>query len=160
MKNFALINVGMKRVRTIAVRTGLACGTVLLLAACSSTPTSSPPAPTTTSAATSTGPTTTTHYVNVPFKLSHNARHDVTTSTCTKIGGAWTLKGTVRNSKRIARNYQIVVDFVTTPGNTVLFTRVITIPKIKPGATARWSATSKRGIATASCVIRQVQSPA
>jgi hypothetical protein len=97
----------------------------------------------------------------IPFSLAKNARQDVTTpSPCKDTKGGWVLSGTIRNSATTARTYQIVVDFVTTTGNTVLDTKVITTPPVRPGAVLPWSATSTPGLHHLACVIRQVQAPA
>jgi len=97
----------------------------------------------------------------IPFSLAKNARHDVTTNgPCAETDGQWVLNGTVTNSAKTSRTYQIVVDFVTQPGDTVLDTKIVTTPSVGPGAKLAWSATSTSGLTSAACVIRQVQSPA
>jgi hypothetical protein len=128
-----------------------------LLAGCSSSGTG---ATTTTAPSPATGGTSSTVVTTIPFTMAKNARQDVTTGSCQEAGGAWVLNGTVKNSAKTARNYQIVVDFVDPTGNTVLFTRIVTTPSIRPGASATWSATSISGLSGVACVIRQVQAPA
>jgi hypothetical protein len=97
----------------------------------------------------------------IPFSLAKNARQDVTTpSPCRDTTGGWVLSGTIRNSAKTARSYQIVVDFVTSAGNTVLDTKVINTAKVSPGTDLAWSATSTPGLTHVACVIRQVQAPA
>ncbi len=97
----------------------------------------------------------------IPFSLAKNARHDVATSgPCTLTGTSWILSGTVRNSSRSARNYQIVVDFVTQPGFTVLDTKIVTTAVVQPGASLPWDATGAAGKKNVACVVRQVQAPA
>jgi hypothetical protein len=66
----------------------------------------------------------------------------------------------VKNSATTARTYQIVVDFVTQPGDTVLGTKIVTTASVNPGATQAWSATSTPGLTHVACVVRQVQAPA
>lgn len=136
-----------------------AVGVALLLAACSSNKAAS----TTTSEATSTtaavhAPTTVT---TIPFSIAKNARQDVTTTgSCSDVGGHWVLHGVVKNSAKAARAYQIVVDFVSRPGNTVLDTKIVNTASIKPGGSLSWSAKSTSGLTHVACVIRQVQAPA
>ena len=72
----------------------------------------------------------------------------------------WVLSGLVKNSASTARDYQIVVDFVTQPGDTVLDTKIINTTSVNPGATLAWSTRSAPGLAHVACVIRQVQAPA
>jgi hypothetical protein len=97
----------------------------------------------------------------IPFSLAKNARQDVTTPTpCRHTTGGWVLSGTIRNSATSARTYQIVVDFVSRTGNTVLDTKVITTAPVRSGAVVNWSAKSTLGLTDVACVIRQVQAPA
>jgi hypothetical protein len=141
--------------RTI-VRGALPAAALGLLAGCSSnTPQPSATSHTTTTVTPATVATT------IPFSLAKNARQDVTTPTpCRHSGGAWVLAGTIKNSAKVSRSYQIVVDFVTLTGNTVLDTRVITTPPVRAGAVMNWSAKSTPGLPHVACVIRQVQAPA
>ncbi len=152
---------------------GLVTGGAVVLAGCGSgSPSSSPtttkaPAATTPKSATTkpttskptptTAPTTTT----IPFSMAKNARQDVTTDgACTQVNGSWVLKGSVKNSAKTARTFQIVVDFVTQPGDTVKDTKIVTTPSVAPGASRAWSATGAPGLSHLACVIRQVQAPA
>lgn len=97
----------------------------------------------------------------IPFSLAKNARHDVTTNRpCVETDGRWVLNGTITNFGKMLRTYQIVVDFVSQPGDTVLDTKIVTTPSVDPGAKLAWSATSTSGLTGAACVIRQVQAPA
>jgi hypothetical protein len=129
-----------------------------LLAGCSSngaaTPTTSTDAPTTRATAQSTVATT------IPFSMARNARQDVTAGSCKETGGFWVLSGTVKNSASSARTYQIVVDFVNPVGNTVLDTKIVTTPSVRPGESLAWSTNSGSGLTHVACVIRQVQAPA
>jgi hypothetical protein len=96
--------------------------------------------------------------VNVPvYDPARNARQDVVAGTCTNGGDkGWSLEGKVTNSAPTARGYSIVVDFITVPGDTVMATRVITVPPVQPHDTATWSATGAApGHENLTCVIRQ-----
>ncbi len=138
-----------------AFRVSVLVGAALALASCSSGSGSSTSG---TKPATTTTPATAT---TIPFDLSKNARQDVsTTGACAHAGSTWVLSGRVRNSSTTARPYQIVVDFVSQPGDTVLDTRIVQTATVAPGATADWSATSTPGLAGVACLVRQVQAPA
>jgi len=93
----------------------------------------------------------------VPFTLADNARSEVTTGVCTQSSGTWVLTGTVRNSATKAKTFQIVVDFVTEPGSTVLSSVEVNLPRVGPNVTAPWSATGARGRSHVACVVRQAQ---
>lgn len=95
--------------------------------------------------------------VTVPkYVASENARKEVTASSCKHDGATgWRLKGTVTNSSPSARSYSIVVDFVSSKGDTVLDTKVIHVRRVAPKASARWSATGAAGQSNVTCVIRQ-----
>lgn len=134
---------------------------ILLLAGCSANTTSS-----STSATRSTsGPTTTTRSLpgvtTIPYSPAKNARRDVTTSgPCRMTGTSWEFAGSVTNSSSSARSYQIVVDFVTQPGDTVLDTTIVTTASVRPGGSLPWTTTGAAGQKDVACVIRQVQAPA
>ena len=140
-------------------------GVALFLAACSS---NGSPSPASTSASSSVAVPTSTRVAasatvatTIPFVMARNARGDVTTTgSCHEANGVWVLGGVVKNSATTARTYQIVVDFVTQPGDTVLDTKIVTTPSVNPGAIRVWSATSTPGLTHVACVIRQVQAPA
>ncbi len=140
------------------VAAGALAGCTMLLAGCSSShgPTSSG------SATGATTPVVTRVSAiapgeAVPFTLADNARSEVKTGTCAQSSGTWVLTGTVRNSTTKAKTFQIVVDFVTEPGSTVLGSDEVTLPKVGPRATAPWSATGARGRSHVACVVRQAQ---
>jgi hypothetical protein len=134
--------------RRVVLASGLLLGG-LLLAACGG----GAAIPTTTTTQPGPVPTTT-----IPYAASKNARADVTTDgACAKAGGAWVLQGAVRNSATFARSYQIVVDYVTVPGNTVIDTRIVTVPTLNPAASTTWSSSGAHGSAHVACIIRQVQ---
>jgi hypothetical protein len=156
-----ILSSGTARSRAPAALAALAgAGSALLLAACSSHSTPGLASPTSTTNATATTTSTTTA-TTIPFVAAKNARQDVsTTGACTQVGGNWVLKGVVRNSATTARTYQIVVDFVTQPGDTVLDTQIVTTASVKPAAGLTWSAKSTPGLTNVACVIRQVQAPA
>ena len=78
---------------------------------------------------------------------------------CTQGPEGWALTGRVTNSASGGRGYSIVVDFVATPGDTVVATRLATVPTVRPRASASWRVTgpgaTEKNLA---CVIRQVLS--
>lgn len=108
--------------------------------------------------AASIAPTTTSTSVVVPeYDAAKNARRDVNPGACVDGGDkGWSLDGTVTNSAAKSRGYSIVVDFVTVPGNTVMATRVVTVPTVEPQVTQNWTASGavpgQKGL---TCVIRQ-----
>jgi hypothetical protein len=121
---------------------------VVLGACTSSHPTSSP----------SNLPGTTTTTVSVPpYNPAKNARQDVTVGACIDRGTkGWSLSGTVRNSAATPRGYSIAVDFVTVPGDTVVDTKLVTVARVQPQASARWLATGAApGVKNLTCVVRQ-----
>jgi hypothetical protein len=86
-------------------------------------------------------PTTTSTSVVVPaFDPAKNTRKNVVPGACSD-GGAnrWSFQVTVTNSAATFRGVSITVDFMTVPGDTVMATRVITVPRVAPHATANWS---------------------
>jgi len=132
-----------------------------LLAACSSNGSATSVSTSTTAPTPTTVVPQSTVATTIPFDMAKNARQDVTTTrSCTEVKGLWVLSGVVKNSATSARTYQIVVDFVTQPGDTVLGTKIVTTASVNPGATQAWSATSTPGLTHVACVIRQVQAPA
>jgi hypothetical protein len=131
----------------------------VLLAGCSSNG-SAGSVTTTSTAPTTTGVPSPTVATTIPFSIAKNARQDVTSGVCNEVGGMWVLAGMVKNSAKVARTYQIVVDFVTQPGDTVLDTTIVTTASVKPGASLAWSTKSAPGLPQVACVIRQVQAPA
>ena len=140
-------------------------GVALFLAACSSngsvSPTSTSPSSSVAAPTSSRVAVSSTVATTIPFVMARNARGDVTTTgSCHQGKGEWVLGGVVKNSATTARTYQIVVDFVTQPGDTVLDTKIVTTPSVNPGAIRVWSATSTPGLTHVACVIRQVQAPA
>lgn len=94
----------------------------------------------------------------VPFNPADNARSDVRVDTCAKSGSAWTATGIVRNIEPSPVRFQLVIDFVTVPGSTVVSTTVVTVPAVKVGQVAPWSARGARGAKTRiACLLRQAQ---
>jgi hypothetical protein len=93
----------------------------------------------------------------VRFDLAHNARADVRVGRCTETSGAWVLEGLLKNPGTKETNFQIVVDYVTKSGSTVLATTVENVSNVAPGAVASWSATGARGRSDVSCIVRLAQ---
>jgi hypothetical protein len=91
------------------------------------------------------------------YDPAKNARKEVAPGACVD-GGAkgWSFQGTVTNSTATRRGYSITVDFITVPGDTVMATRVITVPPVAPHATANWSVGGAvPGEQHLTCVVRQ-----
>jgi hypothetical protein len=131
---------------------GVIAGCSVLLGACSSSatpPTSAPPQHTGASVIAPGG--------TIPFDLAHNARADLVLEPCTQTSGRWVLRGTVTNSSSTSKSFQIVVDFVTRPGSTVLSTTVVEVAAVGPHTTAHWSATGAAGKSDVACIVRQAQ---
>ncbi len=93
----------------------------------------------------------------VPFDLAHNARADVHADACRLASGSWLLKGTVTNPGTTATGFQIIVDFVSAKGDTVISTTEIDVPNVASKASADWSATGARGKPDVACLVRQAQ---
>jgi hypothetical protein len=103
-------------------------------------------------------PTTTSTSVIVPaYDPAKNTRKDVVPGACTDGGSkGWSFQGKVTNSSASPRGYSITVDFITVPGDTVMATRVITVPPVAPHATADWSiGGAVPGEQHLTCVVRQ-----
>jgi hypothetical protein len=94
----------------------------------------------------------------VPFNQTDNARADVATSVCTDTAQGWALHGTVKNSAAVTKTFQIVVDFLSQPGSTVLATTVLTIGGVPPGRVRAWTALGAKGRSDVACVVRLAQS--
>ncbi len=94
---------------------------------------------------------------SVPFDLAHNARADVRAGACTQTSRGWVLKGIVRNPGTKTTNFEIVVDFVTQPGSTVLATTVVDVQSVASGASANWSARGAPGDSHVACIVRLAQ---
>jgi hypothetical protein len=93
----------------------------------------------------------------VSFDLAHNARDDLSTGACTQTSRGWVLKGTVKNPGTKTTSFEIVVDFVTQPGSTVLATTVVDVQSVASGASASWSAEGARGDSHVACIVRLAQ---
>lgn len=94
----------------------------------------------------------------IPYDPSKNARQDVTTTgPCDQVRGSWVLHGSVKNPTSSAHSYEIVVDFVTQPGDTVLDTKIVDTASIQPGHVAAWHTTGAAGQTNVACIIRQAQ---
>lgn len=133
-----------------------AIGLALLTAGCSSH-SSAPPAAASASAVKST-PVVAYSPVIVHYDPKKNARSALTTvGPCTQSGEDWVLRGNVTNTAQTARSYQIVIDYVTVPGDTVIATRIVDTSSVKPGATTTWAASAKTAEQHTGCFVRQVQ---
>ncbi len=128
----------------------LLVGGALIITGCSSAPSAAPTSPPPTSVA-SPG-------ASIPFHLADNARADVSTTPCRQTPAGWVLHGTVKNSAKEPKRFQIVVDFVTHVGSTVLATTVLNVPTVAPGETASWAATGAQGKTDVDCLVRLAQS--
>ena len=135
-----------------AVVAGVAACSILLVGCSSSSSSSS-----TTTPPRHTGTSVIAPGGTVPFHLSHNARADLSLTPCTQSGGQWVLRGTVTNRASTSKSFQIVVDFVTNPGSTVLGTTVVNVAGVAPRSTAHWSAAGGRGKTGVACIVRQAQ---
>jgi hypothetical protein len=95
--------------------------------------------------------------VAVPkYVASQNARKEVAASACKNDGAkGWLLIGTATNSSSSARSYSIVVDFVSSKGDTVLDTKIVNVRSVPSSASAHWSAIGAPEQANVTCVIRQ-----
>jgi hypothetical protein len=121
------------------------------LAACSSTG----------SSATTTSPSPRTSViapsVSVPFDPAENARAEVKFTACAPTAGAWAVTGTVTNKGTGAKTFELVVDFASVPGYTILSSAVVTVPDVAEHATVHWSARGARGAPHVACLLRQAQ---
>jgi hypothetical protein len=103
-------------------------------------------------------PATTSTSVIVPaYDPAKNTRRDVVPGACTDGGSkGWSFQGRVTNSSASPRGYSITVDFIAVPGDTVMATRVIAVPRVAPHATADWSVGGAvPGQQHLTCVVRQ-----
>jgi uncharacterized protein with FMN-binding domain len=100
--------------------------------------------------------TSSTPPTTIVFNPAHNARFDVTTGACTATNGGWTYSGTVTNHRDNARRYQIVVDFISVPGDTVLDTQIANLT-VNGHSTASWTVHGATGTSNTNCVIRYAQ---
>jgi hypothetical protein len=144
----------MSRSSLRSVALAMVAGCSVFLMACSSSSSSSS---TTTAPREHTGTSVIAPGGTVPFNLSHNARADLVVAPCTQEAGHWVLQGTVTNRAKTTKSFQIVVDFVTKPGSTVLSSSVVNVSGVAPGATTHWSATGAPGHTDVACIIRQAQ---
>ncbi|MFZ0667617.1 MAG: hypothetical protein WAM97_17845 [Acidimicrobiales bacterium] len=93
----------------------------------------------------------------VQFNVTKNARADVHQGACHVASGHWQMNGTVRNSSSGTKGFQIIVDFVTAKGDTIVSTAEISIASLAPNASATWAATGPKGNSDVACVMRQAQ---
>ena len=132
--------------------TSVIAGCAVLLMACSSSSTT-----TTTVPSQHTGTSVIAPGGTIPFDLAHNPRADLRLEPCAESSGQWVLPGTVTNPSSTTKSFQIVVDFVTRPGSTVLSTTVVEVAGVGSHATVHWSATGARGKSEVACIVRQAQ---
>ncbi len=64
----------------------------------------------------------------------------------------------VRNPAKVHKAFQIVVDFVSQIGSTVVATTVLNVPAVAPGHVATWVAIGGKGKSDLNCVVRLAQS--
>jgi hypothetical protein len=126
-------------------------GGVVSMAGCSSSSSGSSRQPATVTSVASPG-------ASVPYRPSNNARHDVSSGTCTESAQGWTLHGTVKNPGPDTKSFQIVVDFVSRPGFTVLATNVVEVHQVPPGRTTAWTVIGAKGESGVTCIVRLAQS--
>jgi len=93
----------------------------------------------------------------VPLDLAHNARSDLQVKSCQRTSSGWQLDGTVKNPSSATTSFQIVVDFVTSKGDTVLATTEVNVTGVSAGSSVDWTATGAPGKTGVSCLVRQAQ---
>jgi len=98
------------------------------------------------------------HFVDGPSADLSRQSRGVSPGPCTATSGGWVFHGTVKNPAPRPKRFQIVVDFVSHPGSTVLATTVLNFPSVAPHSTEAWSAVGAKGESGVSCVVRLAQS--
>ena len=101
--------------------------------------------------------TTTVSTTTIPNDFKNNARQDVSVGSCVHQNGEWVLSGGIVNSAKVARKYQIIVDYVTPTGGTVVDSATLEVAKVKPAQRYSWRLGGAKGVAHANCVIRNVR---
>jgi hypothetical protein len=132
----------------------------VVLAACGgSHPSPATDKTTTTTTSKSTATTVPGANLSPTFDPLRNAHKDVALlGACTQnSSGAWVLKGTIVNPGPKSIGFQIVVDFVTQPGSTVLDTQIVNVPPVRPAKTVPWQASWTYSGKNVACVVRQAQ---
>jgi hypothetical protein len=71
--------------------------------------------------------------------------------------GQWIFTGTVTNKSATTTSFQLVIDFVTAKGETVLSTTEVDVTGVRSGASAAWSASGAKGKTGVLCYLRQAQ---
>ena len=132
----------------------LLVGGALIMTGCSSSPSAAPGASTSLAQPTSVA----APGASIPFNLADNALAHVSTRPCRRTPTGWVLDGVVRNPAKVEKKFQIVVDFVSQIGSTVLATTVLNVPLLAPGGTATWAAIGAKGKSGVNCVVRLAQS--
>ncbi len=93
----------------------------------------------------------------ITFDPAENARSEVAFTACAPKAGAWVVTGTVTNSGSATKTFQLVVDFASVPGSTVVSSTLVTVPDVEKHATVHWSARGARGASHVTCLLRQAQ---
>jgi hypothetical protein len=102
-------------------------------------------------------PSTTLTRTTIIFHHNLNARYDVTEGACISVNDHWSFSGTVHNGSRFHRRYELVIDYISQPGDTVLDTKVVHIAHVNPHQTVHWRAVGAPGEPKVACVLRFAQ---
>jgi hypothetical protein len=103
-------------------------------------------------------PSTTLTRTTLVFHHNLNARYDVTEGPCLSVNDHWSFSGSVHNSSRVLhRRYELVIDFISQPGDTVLDTKIVNIAHVNPHQTVRWRVIGAPGQPKVGCVLRFAQ---
>jgi hypothetical protein len=103
------------------------------------------------------GTTTTTDLVIPTYNSKYNARQDVTTESCSAVGGAWTSTGKIVNEASAPKRIEIVIDFVDASTAGVVNTKLVKVARLAAHATTTWSVTGAAGDQGLNCAIRWAQ---
>jgi hypothetical protein len=94
---------------------------------------------------------------SIPFDPADNARSEVKIDSCARESGRWMARGTVKNGATSPKTFQLLVDFVSVPGSTILNSTAVTIQHVAARTTVPWSAGGGRGAQHTACLLRQAQ---
>jgi len=109
---------------------------------------------TTTSPSVVTTTSTIPHGTTIPYSSKNNARRDVVAvQPCTNVNSTWQFHGTVQNSRTVALKYQLVLDFVTSSGGTVLDEKIVNLNRVAPAQKVAWKVAGAHGQSGVSCVL-------